>query len=34
LQIVIGKEFSLADGAKAHKCLEDRESTGKIILLP
>jgi NADPH2:quinone reductase len=34
LDVRIGKTFSLADAADAHRELESRRSTGKIILLP
>ena len=30
----IGATFPLADGAAAHRLLESRMSTGKILLLP
>lgn len=30
----VGATFSLADGAAAHRLLESRQSTGKILLLP
>jgi len=34
LNVKIGKTFSLADAANAHREVESRRSTGKIILLP
>jgi NADPH2:quinone reductase len=34
LRVSIGKTFSLADAAAAHREMESRRSTGKIILVP
>jgi NADPH:quinone reductase len=34
LKLHIGKTFALADAADAHRHLESRQSTGKIVLLP
>jgi NADPH2:quinone reductase len=34
LNVKIGKTFPLADAANAHREMESRRSTGKIILLP
>ena len=34
LKIKIGKTFSLADAAAAHRKIESRRSTGKILLIP
>jgi NADPH2:quinone reductase len=34
LRVRIGAEFPLADAADAHRALESRSSTGKVILLP
>jgi len=34
LKLHIGKTFPLARAAEAHRYLESRESTGKLILIP
>ncbi|MDB5108340.1 MAG: hypothetical protein JWM69_1281 [Candidatus Binatus sp.] len=34
LKLVIGKTFPLAEAAAAHKFMESRQSTGKLILIP
>lgn len=34
LNIASPTTFSLQDGARAHKLLESRKSTGKILLIP
>jgi NADPH2:quinone reductase len=34
LKVYISKTFPLAQAAEAHRYLESRESTGKLILLP
>jgi NADPH2:quinone reductase len=34
LKLHIGKTFALANAADAHRHLESRQSTGKIVLLP
>jgi NADPH2:quinone reductase len=34
LKLTIGGEFSLADAAKAHQRLQERERIGKLILVP
>lgn len=34
LRLHIGKTFPLAEAADAHRYLESRQSTGKLILLP
>jgi NADPH2:quinone reductase len=34
LRLHIGKTFNLAEAAAAHRHLESRQSTGKLILLP
>ena len=34
LQVRIGATFPLADAAEAHRALEGRETTGKVLLLP
>ena len=34
LKLHIGKTFPLAEAAEAHRYLESRQSTGKLILLP
>ncbi|TYL37342.1 NADPH:quinone reductase [Natronococcus pandeyae] len=34
LEVIIGETFSLEDAATAHQHIEDRESTGKVVLKP
>ena len=34
LEVRIGREFPLADAANAHRALEGRQNTGKVLLLP
>jgi NADPH:quinone reductase len=34
LKLHIGKTFSLAQAADAHRYLESRQSTGKLVLIP
>jgi NADPH2:quinone reductase len=34
LEVVVGQTFDLADAADAHRALEDRETTGKVVLEP
>jgi len=34
LRLHIGRTFPLAAAADAHRCLESRQSTGKLVLLP
>ncbi|HEU5113175.1 MAG TPA: quinone oxidoreductase [Acidimicrobiia bacterium] len=34
LEVRIGREFPLADAADAHRALEGRQTTGKVLLLP
>jgi NADPH2:quinone reductase len=34
LKIRIDKTFPLVDVAEAHRCLEDRQSKGKVLLIP
>lgn len=34
LSVVVGREFDLEDAAAAHQHIEDRESSGKIVLCP
>jgi NADPH2:quinone reductase len=34
LKLHIGKIFPLAEAAEAHRCLESRQSTGKLLLIP
>ncbi|MBD2768629.1 quinone oxidoreductase [Hymenobacter sp. BT664] len=34
LQVHIARQFALADGAAAHRYLESRQSTGKVLLIP
>lgn len=34
LEVVVGHEFPLADAAEAHQFIEDRKSSGKVVLTP
>jgi NADPH2:quinone reductase len=34
LKVRIGAEFPLAQAAQAHKALQGRETTGKVLLIP
>ena len=34
LEVVVGQVFDLADAADAHRALENRETTGKVVLEP
>ncbi|MGH7949366.1 MAG: zinc-binding dehydrogenase [Candidatus Binataceae bacterium] len=34
LKLVIGKKFALKDAAEAHRFIESRQSTGKLVLIP
>jgi len=34
LEVVVGQTFDLADAAAAHRALENRETTGKVVLEP
>jgi len=34
LEVVVGKTFPLAEAAAAHQLIEDRDSTGKVVLEP
>ena len=34
LKLLIGKSFSLADAAEAHRLMESRGSVGKLVLVP
>jgi NADPH2:quinone reductase len=34
IKVRIGKEFSLADAAEAHRQLEGRHTIGKVLLIP
>jgi NADPH2:quinone reductase len=34
LKLHVGKTFPLAQAADAHRYLESRQSTGKLILIP
>ncbi|MFB6269484.1 MAG: zinc-binding alcohol dehydrogenase family protein [Halobacterium sp.] len=34
LEVVVGQAFDLADAAEAHRALENRETTGKVVLEP
>jgi NADPH2:quinone reductase len=34
LKVTIGREFPLAQAAEAHRALESRQTTGKVILIP
>jgi NADPH2:quinone reductase len=34
LKVRIGAEFPLSQAAQAHKALQGRETTGKVLLIP
>jgi len=34
LEVVVGHEFDLAEAAEAHQFIEDRNSSGKVVLKP
>ena len=34
LRVIVGESFPLADAAEAHRYIEDRESSGKVVLTP
>jgi NADPH2:quinone reductase len=34
LKLLVGKSFPLAQAAEAHKFMESRQSTGKLVLIP
>jgi NADPH2:quinone reductase len=34
LKVTIGREFPLAQAAEAHRALESRQTTGKVVLIP
>ena len=34
LEVRIGAEFALTDAAEAHRALEGRRTTGKVLLIP
>jgi NADPH2:quinone reductase len=34
LKLLIGKSFPLAEAAEAHRHMESRQSTGKLVLIP
>jgi NADPH2:quinone reductase len=34
LEVIVGETFDLADAAEAHAHIENRESTGKVVLVP
>ncbi|APW96248.1 NADPH:quinone reductase [Halobiforma lacisalsi AJ5] len=34
LQVILGQEFALEDAAEAHQYIEDRKSSGKVVLKP
>lgn len=34
LHVIIGKTFPLADAHSAHRAIEDRQTTGKVVLVP
>ncbi|NKE35760.1 NADPH:quinone oxidoreductase family protein [Natronococcus sp. JC468] len=34
LEVIVGKSFPLADAADAHRYIEDRKSSGKVLLKP
>lgn len=33
LQIIVGQTFPLAEAAQAHRAIEERRTTGKVVLL-
>jgi len=34
IEVIVGHEFDLAEAAKAHQFIEDRKSSGKVVLKP
>jgi NADPH2:quinone reductase len=34
LEVIVGHEFSLDEAAEAHEFIEDRKSSGKVVLKP
>lgn len=34
LKVSIGESYALSDAAAAHRCIEERRSTGKVVLVP
>jgi len=34
LKLLVGKSFPLAQAVEAHKFIESRQSTGKLVLIP
>jgi NADPH2:quinone reductase len=34
VKLLVGKSFPLAQAAEAHKFMESRQSTGKLVLIP
>ena len=34
LSVQVGHAFDLADAAEAHQFIEDRKSSGKVVLVP
>jgi NADPH2:quinone reductase len=34
VKIVVGKSFPLAQAVEAHRFMESRQSTGKLVLIP
>jgi NADPH2:quinone reductase len=34
LQVRVGQEFPLVEAAEAHRALEGRRTTGKVLLIP
>jgi NADPH:quinone reductase-like Zn-dependent oxidoreductase len=34
VKLLVGKSFPLAQAADAHKFMESRQSTGKLVLIP
>ena len=34
LEVILGESFALEDAAEAHQYIEDRKSSGKVVLTP
>jgi NADPH2:quinone reductase len=34
LKMLVGRTFPLAEAAEAHRYMESRQSTGKLVLIP
>ena len=34
LEVILGESFALAEAAEAHQYIEDRKSSGKVVLKP